>query len=98
MRMELYYQRKQQGLCPQCGKPLPDGWNRHKCEQCMIRTRENAKLRKEIDKHPPEVKERIIEDDTTLDEMATEAHEKHLTYGQLQAAKIIEKLRRGKCS
>lgn len=98
MRMELYYQRKQQGLCPQCGNPLPEGWSKHKCEKCMIKSRDNAKMRRDADRYQIEIKERVIEDDSTLDEMATEAHEKHLTYGQLQAAKIIERLRRDKCS
>lgn len=98
MKMETYYQRKQQGLCPQCGDPLPEGWKKHKCEKCMIKTRENAKRLRDADRYQTEVKKIVIEDDSTLDEMATEAHEKHLTYGQLQAAKIIERLRRDKCS
>lgn len=96
MKMETYYQRRQQGLCTQCGLPLPEGCNKYKCEKCMIKTRENAKRLRDADRYQTEVKKLVIEDDSTLDEMATEAHEKHLTYGQLQAAKIIERLRREK--
>lgn len=91
MRMELYHSRIGEGICPQCGARLPEGWKVQLCEICNNQRKENARLRKVGERYRQEIKEKKV--DETLDDMATEAHEKHLTYGQLQAAKIIERLR-----
>lgn len=88
MRKELYYQRKGQKLCVQCGALASDGIY---CDVCRIAREDNTDMR-EISKR---YKERY-EGNKTLDDDAAEAHEKHLTYGQLQAMRTIERLRREK--
>lgn len=92
MRLELYHSRKENRLCAQCGALLPEGWEIQLCEICNNRRKENARMRKAGERYQRELKEK--EQGQSLDDMATEAHEKHLTYGQLQAMKTIEKIRR----
>ena len=92
MTLELYYSRVEKGLCPQCGALLPEGWKIQLCEICNNKRKENARLRELGGRYQKEMQEKKAEQ--SLDDMATEAHEKHLTYGQLQAMKIIEKIRR----
>lgn len=92
MRLELYHSRISKGVCPQCGAKLPEGWEIQLCEICNNRRKENARLRRVGGRYQKEMQEKEVEE--TLDEMATEAHEQHISYGKLQAMRIIERLRR----
>ena len=94
MRLELYHSRKENRLCSQCGALLPEGWQIQLCEICNNRRKENTRMRKYGERYQKELNGKKIEE--SLDDMAAEAHEKHLTYGQLQAMKIIERIRREK--
>lgn len=88
MKMDSYYTRINNKQCPQCGSPIPEDSKRVYCERCRLLINNTVKER--------EAKKKYLEGmgENTLDDMATEAHKLHLTYGQLQARKIIEKLRR----
>ena len=92
MRLELYHSRREKGICPQCGATLPEGWSIQLCEICNNRRKENARLREKGERYQKEMQEKRAEE--TLDAMATEAHDMHISYGKLQAMKIIERLRR----
>ena len=85
MTREKYYSRKEQRLCVQCGAPANEGIY---CETCRI-AREDNEDQREISKR---YKEKY--NNKALDQMATEAHDKHISYGKLQAMRIIERLRR----
>ena len=87
MTKETYYMRKEQNKCVQCGAPAGDGIY---CDACRV-AREDNEDQREISKR---YKKKY--NNNALDQMAKEAHENHISYGKLQAAKIIEKLRREK--
>ena len=88
MKMSQYYSRTENKQCPQCGEPIPDDRDMTYCEKCRRAININARQR--------EAKRKYLEEmgENTLDDMATEAHKLHLTYGQLQAKKIIERMRK----
>ena len=77
---ERYHALKEEGRCVDCGCVLPPRWEYVRCFHC----REQVRALREKEK-PKKVEV------TSLDEMAKEAHEKHLTYGQLQRIKMLEK-------
>jgi hypothetical protein len=73
-----YHKLKDEGRCVTCGCRLPEDWTFVKCAICIEINRSYKKAQKP--KH----------EGMSLDEMAKEAHDKHLTYGQLQALKMKE--------
>ena len=85
MTKERYYQYKAVGRCIQCGAPASDGIY---CDVCKIRKYDNEDQREQAKRY------KLTHNNNELDQMAKEAHEKHLTYGRLQEMKIIEKTRR----
>ena len=92
MTKEHYHKMKAKGLCPYCKQPVPDGYRFAKCPDCLAEDRRvwNEK-QKEIEKK--EVKPIIVRkrEFISLDDMAKEAHEKHLTYGQLQMQETLKR-------
>lgn len=76
---ERYHRLKEEGRCVDCGCVLPPRWGYVRCSDC----REMVRAIKEERKPTHE--------SVSLDEMAKEAHEKHLTYGQLQRLKLLGK-------
>lgn len=90
MGLDTYHKRKEKCLCVDCGKVLPPRWGWVYCIDC----RETRKIRYHRKYEESKVIEAVQQRHTkTLDEMAIESKEKHLTYGQLQAAETIERMR-----
>ena len=82
MTKETYYMRKEQKKCVQCGAPADDGIY---CDACRV-AREDNEDQREISKR---YKERY--NNNALDQMAKEAHDKHISYGKLQSIETIER-------
>ena len=91
MTKETYHERRNSNQCTWCGAPLPDDYRFGKCPDCLRKDNiryEDKKIQLKRDpKYNPVIKERI----RTLDDMAKEAHEKHLTYGQLQMQETLKR-------
>ena len=94
---EKYYYRKERGLCVHCGTVLPHRWGWTLCATCRDTQRKAQKswrrrmLEEENAEKPNKAKSIIPA--KSLDEMSVESKEKHLTYGQLQAAETIKRMR-----
>lgn len=94
---EKYYYRKERGLCVHCGKTLPPRWGWTLCVTCRDTQRKAQKAwhkkvkEEELSDIPKKVEP--ITPAKSLDEMSVESKEKHLTYGQLQAAETIKRMR-----
>lgn len=91
MTIDDYYRRKKEGLCTICGLPIPDDWKHTTCEFCYFkekRRRDEGNERNKIKKY---MENREKPKGMSIDEMAKEAHERHITYGQLQRLKMLGK-------
>lgn len=88
MTKELYYARKNNKLCTNCGEPLPVGWKHVQCIKC----------RKIKEKNPRPISTEHITTRTNkaLDKMAKEAHKRGISYGRLQSEETIERIRKAK--
>ena len=89
MTREEYDSRKALGVCTRCLKPLPEGWKYFKCQECLDFCRKPKK-----DKLNDGTLQMTIPANTktnkSLDDMAKEAHDRHISYGQLQRLKMLE--------
>lgn len=94
MTKEHYHAMRSEGKCPYCGVILPEGYRFAKCPDCLAKDRrvwhERQKERQEERKEEPKIV--CKKDFISLDDMAREAHEKHLTYGQLQAKETMRRI------
>lgn len=84
MTMEKYYQLKAEGRCYVCGKPL-DNPTYAKCLACL-KLKQPHPYVKEVDKVR-------TENNTALDAMAIEAHDRGISYGKLQSEETNERIR-----
>ena len=92
MTKEHYHEARLKGQCPYCGVILPEGYRFAKCPDCLAKDRrvwhEKQKEIREKEVKPIIVPKREF---ISLDDMAKEAHEKHLTYGQLQKLETLKR-------
>ena len=81
MSMRHYYSRKELKICVECGEPTDGGVY---CEVCRLKRTDQKHQRNQakryMDNHSNE----------SLDELAKEAHDRHISYGQLQRLKMLE--------
>lgn len=83
---ELYYYRKENRLCTQCGKPMPENDNHVKCDKCRLKESERkavAQNKKKGNKGKPDPIDRIVRE-------IMEYNEKHgtaLSYGRYMEMK-----------
>ena len=90
MGIDTYHSRKEKCQCVYCGKALPPRWGWVYCLEC----RESRKIKYHRKYEEQKEIEAVQKMHTkTLDDMSIESKEKHMTYGQLQAAEIIAKMR-----
>lgn len=73
---ERYRTLKEEGRCVDCGCVLPPRWEYVRCFDCREQVRTFR------------AKPKTVQQITSLDEMAKEAHEKHISYGRLQSLKM----------
>lgn len=85
MTKHTYYRRRDEGLCVECGKPLPVPWKHRKCSVCMSINRTKPR--------PIAREQAHTQTNMTLDEMAKEAHRRGISYGQLQTEETVERIR-----
>lgn len=96
-----YYRYKAEGRCVICGVKLSDGYKYTKCPVCRESGKREWYRRKE-DRYTLPDDAKVLRDmrKRTIDEMAKEAHERHISYGKLQceetstAIREFERLRR----
>ena len=94
MTKEHYHKMRANGLCPYCKQPVPDGYRFAKCPDCLAKDRRmwaEKKREEKIQEERESLKRVIKKDFISLDDMAKEAHEKHLTYGQLQRLETLKR-------
>ena len=80
-----YYKRKAEGLCVECGRPLPYMSKHVRCDTCL--------RPKEAHPRPNAVEKAITIVNTSLDDMAKEAHRRGISYGTLQSEETIDRIR-----
>lgn len=90
MTKGTYYKYKAEGKCINCGEKLPYGYKYVMCEGCRSSKKKLWYKRREDKVKLPE-QHRI----RNLDEMAKEAHLRHISYGRLQSEETIDWIRRG---
>lgn len=84
MTLEKYYQLKAEGKCYICGKPL-DNAEYGKCLTCL--------RLKQPHPHIKEVDHVKTNNNTALDAMAKEAHDRGISYGKLQSEETNHRIR-----